>query len=124
MRAVFWISALVVALGCNGVVAQTVAKDPALPPDSPPPLIDHNSGERRFTDRAPLPLQPQQDDGFRPISELPPEEQLPAAPMLVAAYAFVALALFAYVLSLSRRLGAVARDIVALEKQVKRSERS
>jgi len=122
MRVVHAICALVLALGCQGVAAQTVARDPVLPPD-PPPLIDHPS-KRPAQGDVLLLVRQQQDDGFRPVSELPPEEQLPAAPMLVGAYAFVVLALFAYVLSLSRRLRAVANDIVTLEKQVKRSERS
>jgi CcmD family protein len=59
------------------------------------------------------------DDGFKPVSELPPEEKLPAAPMLVAAYVFVALALFAYVLSLARRLNAVSREIGRIDAQLK-----
>jgi len=123
MRAVHAICAVVLALGCQGVGAQTQAKDPALPPDPPPPLIAPRS-EPQPLEGVVFPVRQQQDDGFRPLSELPPEEQLPAAPMLVGAYAFVVLALFAYVLSLSRRLRAVANDIVTLEKQVKRSERS
>lgn len=68
--------------------------------------------------------QQEQDDGFVPVSELPPEEKLPAAPMLVGAYVFVVVALFAYVLSLSRRLSAVSKEIVRLEGQITRGERS
>ena len=52
-----------------------------------------------------------------PIDELPPQDQLPAAPLLVAAYAFVVLALFAYVVSLARRLGGVQRDVERLESR-------
>ena len=65
-----------------------------------------------------LPTTP--DDEFTPIDQLPPEERLPAAPMLVGAYAFVALAIFAYLVSLSRRLTGVAREIARLEAQIKR----
>jgi hypothetical protein len=64
--------------------------------------------------------QPQPTDEFKPISEVPPEDRLPAAPMLVGAYAFVMLAIFAYVISLSRRLNAVARDLARFESQAKR----
>lgn len=60
------------------------------------------------------------DDGFRPVSELPPDEKLPAGPMLVAAYVFVVVALFAYFVSLSRRLNAVNREISRLDAQIKR----
>ena len=64
--------------------------------------------------------QPPPTDEFEPISELPADERLPAAPMLVGAYVFVAAALFFYVFSLSRRLNAVAREMVRLESQIKR----
>ena len=40
--------------------------------------------------------QPQQQEEFVPIDQLPPQDQLPAAPLLVGAYAFVMLVLFAY----------------------------
>jgi CcmD family protein len=43
--------------------------------------------------------------------------------MLVAAYAFVVVALFAYLLSLSRRLGAVTQEIARLGADVQRSRR-
>ena len=53
-----------------------------------------------------------------PISQLPAVEQLPAAPLLVGAYAFVWLALLAYVWSVWRRLGAVERELQALDKRL------
>ena len=37
--------------------------------------------------------QPQQQDEFVPVSQLPAQDQLPAAPLLVSAYAFVWVAL-------------------------------
>jgi hypothetical protein len=64
------------------------------------------------------------DDEFRPLSELPPEEQLPAAPMVVAAYIFALLAFFAYVFTLSRRLSAVKQEMSRLEGELKRSGRT
>jgi len=67
---------------------------------------------------------PQQQEEFVPIDELPPQDQLPAAPLLVAAYSFVVLALFAYVVSLARRLGGVQREIERLESELKRSGRT
>ncbi|HEX5107802.1 MAG TPA: hypothetical protein VFV95_05120 [Vicinamibacterales bacterium] len=63
-------------------------------------------------------------DGFEPISEIPPEDRMPAAPMVIAAYAFVMLAFFAYLLSLARRLGAVKQEISRLESELKRSGRT
>jgi CcmD family protein len=62
--------------------------------------------------------QPRQTpDEFVPIDELPPGEQLPAAPLLVAAYAIVWLVLCWYVWSLWRRLGQVERELEALARK-------
>ena len=74
---------------------------------------------------APAPQQqPQQQDEFVPINELPPQDQLPAAPLLIGAYVFVLLALFAYLYSVARRLRTVEREVERLEGDVKRSARS
>ena len=99
------------------------------PPGLPPLTSPDGPGEQRGLqpsnqDRQPLTVAWQKpDDGFEPISELPPDERLPAAPMLVAAYVFVVLALFAYLLSLGRRMGAVKQEIARLETDLKRSGR-
>jgi CcmD family protein len=61
------------------------------------------------------------DDPFVPIGELPPQDQLPAAPLLVTAYAFVLLALFAYLFSVARRLQHVQREVERLETDVNRT---
>ena len=67
---------------------------------------------------------PQQQDEFIPIDELPAQDQLPAAPLLVAAYSFVVLALFAYVVSVARRMATVQRELERLESDLKRSGRT
>jgi CcmD family protein len=59
---------------------------------------------------------PQQQDEFVPIDQLPPEEQMPAAPMVVAAYAFIWIAFIAYVFTLVRRLRKVEEDVRRLER--------
>ena len=64
--------------------------------------------------------QPQQQDEFVPVSQLPAQDQLPAAPLLVIAYAFVWLALFAYLVSVARRLSHVQREVTRLESDMKR----
>lgn len=64
------------------------------------------------------------DDPFVPLSELPPEDQLPAAPLLVAAYSFVVLALFAYLFTVARRLQGVQREIQRLDADLKRTGRT
>jgi hypothetical protein len=61
------------------------------------------------------PPRPAATDEFVPIDELPPQEQVPAAPMVVAAYSFVWIAFLAYVLSLVKRIRKVEADITALE---------
>jgi hypothetical protein len=66
---------------------------------------------------------PQQQDEFVPIDKLPPQDQLPAAPLLVTAYAFVVLALLVYVISVARRLGGVQRDLDRLQSDLKNSDR-
>jgi CcmD family protein len=53
-------------------------------------------------------------EGFVPISELPPEQQLPAAPFLIAAYAFIWVALMVYLWTIWRRLGKVEKEMQAL----------
>ena len=54
---------------------------------------------------------------FVPISQLPPGDQLPAAPLLIAAYAFVWIALMVYLWSIWRRLGKVESELHALEQR-------
>lgn len=68
--------------------------------------------------------QPPRQDAFVPVSELPPTEQLPAAPLLVGAYVFVLVALFAYVISIARRVGAVRQEVDRLEGELKARSRS
>lgn len=61
----------------------------------------------------------EQVDEFVPISELPPEDQLPAAPLLVSAYACVVLLLGGYVWSVGRRLSGVQQEMKRLELEIK-----
>ena len=63
---------------------------------------------------------PERQDEFVPITELPPEERLPAQPLVIGAYAFAWLALGGYVLSVARRLDHVQREIERLETDTKR----
>jgi CcmD family protein len=50
-------------------------------------------------------------DEFVPISELPPEDRLPAAPFLVAAYTITLVLLAGYVWLLWRRVGALQHEL-------------
>ena len=60
---------------------------------------------------------PPGQEGFVPVDQLPPTEQLPAAPLLIAAYAFVWVATAVYLWSVWRRLGKVEREMQDLEKR-------
>lgn len=66
---------------------------------------------------------PQPPDEFVPVGNNPAPEQIPAAPLLIGAYVVVLGGLFFYVLSLSRRLGAVQQDVSRLEGELKRRGR-
>lgn len=65
--------------------------------------------------------QPRQQEEFTPIDQLPPQEQLPAAPLLIGAYAFVLLMLFGYLVMVSRRLTTIQSEVNRLEADVKRA---
>jgi CcmD family protein len=55
---------------------------------------------------------------YVPIDQLPPQDQLPAAPLLIAAYAFVWVGVFGYLWSLMRRLKTVQAEIEHLEHRL------
>jgi len=67
--------------------------------------------------------QPPPQDEFKPVGNSPAPEQIPAAPLLIGAYVVVLAGLFTYVFSLSRRLGAVQRDVERLEGDLRRKGR-
>lgn len=56
-------------------------------------------------------------DEFIPLSEVPPEEQIPAFGLIGAAYGFVWVVVVGYVWSLGRRLQKAEQDIAALERK-------
>ena len=55
---------------------------------------------------------------FVPMTEVPASEQLPAARLVITAYAFVWIALSAYLWTIWRRLGKVEREISELSSQL------
>jgi CcmD family protein len=63
------------------------------------------------------PGSPPQIEGFVPVDTLPPTEQLPAARLLIVAYAFVWVVAFGYMWSLWRRLGKVEGELQQLAKR-------
>jgi CcmD family protein len=83
-----WIAAVMFALACLGVGGASA--------------------------RAAQPAQPAARDEFVPIREIPQEDQLPAAPLLIGAYAVAWLVIVLYVWSLWRRLGRVEGELQTL----------
>jgi CcmD family protein len=61
--------------------------------------------------------QPPAQEEFVPLSEIPPEEQIPAFTLVAAAYALVWVVLIGYVWSVSRRLQAVERELTSLSRR-------
>jgi hypothetical protein len=57
------------------------------------------------------------EEVFVPISQLPPGQELPAAPFLIGAYAFFLVLLMAYLWTIWRRISKVEADIHALERR-------
>jgi hypothetical protein len=57
-------------------------------------------------------------DEFVPMSEVPESEKLPAAPLVIGAYAFIWLGAIAYLWSIWRRLGGVDREIAQLRRDI------
>jgi len=54
---------------------------------------------------------------YVPIKDLPPTDQMPAAPLLIAAYAFVWIAVMFYLWTIWRRLNRVEAEMGALAKK-------
>jgi CcmD family protein len=75
-----------------------------------------------FLTTAPLiAFQPPDGQGeFVPVTELPAGDRMPAAPLLITAYAFVWVALLIYVWSIWRRLGKVEGEIRAIANRPSR----
>ncbi len=68
--------------------------------------------------------QPAAQEEFVPIDQLPPEDRLPAAPLLIAAYSFVWVALLGYLWVVWRRLGSVEQQLHDVERRLaERSDR-
>ena len=65
----------------------------------------------------------QPPDGFVRADSLPPTEQIPAAPLLIAAYAIVWIALAVYLWSIWSRIGRVERELQTLQQKRGQSAR-
>jgi CcmD family protein len=63
------------------------------------------------------PQPPPGQEEFVPLSEIPPEEQIPAFTLVAVAYASVWIVLFGYVWSVSRRLQVVENELQSLGRK-------
>jgi len=66
-------------------------------------------------------LQQQSPDGFVPVTGVPITEQIPAAPLVVASYAFFLLLMVFYLWTIWRRIGKVEADMQALDRRQRES---
>ena len=57
-------------------------------------------------------------DEFVPMSDIPPEDRLPAAPLLVTAYSAVWAITIGYLWTIWRRIGAVEREFAEVSRRL------
>jgi CcmD family protein len=77
------------------------------------------ASEAVFARQSQPPRPPPQDE-YVPLDQLPPQAELPAAPMVIAAYTFVWVAFLVYMWSLVKRVTRVESDLRDLEQRSKR----
>ena len=68
--------------------------------------------------------EPTAQDGFVPMTDIPPEDQLPAAPLLAAAYAAVWALAVGYLWTIWRRIGSVEKEMAVVARRIGERERS
>ena len=76
-----------------------------------------------FAPQASAQQPPAAPDGFVPADTLKPQEQLPAAPLVIGAYAVAWVAVFGYLWSIWSRLGRVERDLADVSRRQAAGER-
>jgi hypothetical protein len=64
-----------------------------------------------------LQQQPTIPEGFVPVTGAPASEQIPAAPLVIASYAFFLLLMVFYLWTIWRRIGKVESEMQALERR-------
>jgi CcmD family protein len=57
-------------------------------------------------------------EGYVPVRDLPAAEQLPAAPLVLGAYAVIWVGVLVYVWTISRRLASVDRELATLRRMI------
>ena len=59
-----------------------------------------------------------QQEGFVPVDQLPGQEELPAAPLVAAAYGVAWAAVLIYLFSIWKRLGTVQRELTDVTRRL------
>jgi CcmD family protein len=98
------------------LVAFALVSLPAMQP-SPGPMVVAASAAALQTQPPPAPTQPKQLEGFVRADQLPQREELPAAPLVMAAYAVAWTAIFLYVWSIWHRLNRVEREMADVSRR-------
>jgi CcmD family protein len=80
-----------------------------------PPRPDPRSNEEIVIKQPP--------DGFVPASSLPSQEQLPAAPLVIGAYAVAWVVVFGYLWSIWKRIGRVEQELADVSRRLAAGER-
>ena len=63
-------------------------------------------------------------DGFVPMDEIPPEDQLPAAPLVMVAYAVAWAIVIGYLWTIWQRLGSVEKELAEVGRRIAARDRS
>lgn len=66
----------------------------------------------------PAGAQPPAQEGFVPVEQLPGQEEIPAAPLVAAAYAVAWAAVLVYLWSIWRRLAMVERELTEVTRRI------
>jgi CcmD family protein len=64
------------------------------------------------------PPPPPSQEGFVPVDQLPADERLPAAPLLIVAYAIAWVAVLVYLWSIWQRLSRVERELADVSRRI------
>ena len=78
------------------VIGMVLAATPALAAGQPPPA----------------------QEGFVPVDQLPGQEEMPAAPLVAAAYGVAWAAVLIYLFSIWKRLGTVEREMADVARRI------
>ena len=76
-------------------------------------------GQQPAPESPPRAAPPAAQDEYVAVSDLPPDEQLPAVPLVFIAYGLIWLAVLVYVATLWRRQSLVQKEIDALKRQLR-----